>query len=257
MSKKIVAILQARTDSSRLPGKVLMPILGKPMIIHQLERVARSEKITHLILATSVDRSDDELASVVTSYCFDLFRGSKADVLQRFYDTAKTLELEDDDWILRLTGDCPLHDPKIIDELIVEFEKQYVDYMANCIVPVYPDGFDAEIFTFKALRQCNSLATLPSQREHVTPWIRENGSLNVAHLEKEGSGMSHLRLTVDEPEDAELIKIIYNHFGNNTFTYQEILDFLADNPYYSELNASHTRNEGYLKSLQEDKRNTV
>lgn len=257
MSKKIVAILQARTDSSRLPGKVLMPILGKPMIIHQLERVSRSEKMTHLILATSVDSSDDVLASIAASSHFEVFRGSKTDVLQRFYDTAKILELEDDDWILRLTGDCPLHDPNIIDELIVEFEKQNVDYMANCVVPVYPDGFDAEIFTFKALKECNSQASLPSEREHVTPWIRENSSLRIANLEKEDSSKSQLRLTVDEPEDAELIKIIYNHFGNNTFSYEEILDFLADNPHYSELNAFHTRNEGYLKSLQEDKRNTV
>jgi spore coat polysaccharide biosynthesis protein SpsF (cytidylyltransferase family) len=257
MSKKIVAILQARTDSSRLPGKVLMPILDKPMIIHQLERVARSEKITHLILATSVDRSDDELASIVTSYHFDLFRGSKTDVLGRFYDAAKMLNLKDDDWIIRLTGDCPLQEAKIIDELIVEFEKQNVDYMANCIIPVYPDGFDAEIFTFKALKECDLQATFPSEREHVTPWIRENGSFKIANLEKEDASVSQLRLTVDEPEDAELVKIIYNHFGNNTFSYEEILRFLAENPHYCELNASYMRNEGYLKSLQEDKRSSV
>lgn len=256
MARKIVAILQARTDSSRLPGKVLMPILDKPMIIHQLERVARSEKITDLILATSKESSDDRLAFIVESYRFNVFRGSKANVLQRFYDAAKTLDMADNDLIIRLTGDCPLHDPKIIDELILEFEKRDADYLANCVIPVYPDGFDAEIFTFKALIHCYHSASLASEREHVTPYMRKDPSLKIAHLKKHSS-LSHLRLTVDEPEDAELIKIIYEHFGNNFFSYDEIIAFLADHPNISELNAHHIRNEGYLKSLREDKRNIV
>lgn len=256
MAKKIVAILQARTDSSRLPGKVLMPILDKPMIIHQLERVARSTKITHLVVATSTDSSDDCLAFTVESSGFDLYRGSKANVLQRFYDAAKSLNLEDEDLIVRLTGDCPLHDAAIIDELILEFEKLDTDYFANCIVPVYPDGFDAEIFTFRALSKCYTHASLPSDLEHVTPFMRKDPSFKISNLAKT-TPLSHLRLTVDEPEDAELIQIIYHHFGNNTFSYEEIISFLTDNPHYCALNAHHLRNEGYIKSLQEDKRNAT
>lgn len=233
-----------------------MPILDKPMIIHQLERVARSEKITNLILATSEESSDDQLASIVSSYRFNVFRGSKSNVLQRFYDAVKILDIAENDLIVRLTGDCPLHDPKIIDELILEFEKQNVDYLANCVIPIYPDGFDAEIFTFKALTQCYLFASLPSELEHVTPYMRKDPSFKVSHLAK-ASSMSHLRLTVDEPEDAELIKIIYEHFGNNFFSYNEIIAFLADHPNIGKLNAHHIRNEGYLKSLKEDKRNIV
>ncbi len=133
--RKVVAFLQARSDSSRLPGKVLKPILEKPMILHQLERIRHSRHITDLTLLTTVDHSDDTLAEIVQKSGFDIFRGSVDDVLDRFYQAAMQQSLQENDIIVRLTGDCPLHDASIIDEAIESFLQYEADYLANCVNP--------------------------------------------------------------------------------------------------------------------------
>ena len=247
----IVAFLQARTDSTRLPNKVLKPILGKPMIIHQLERTSSSSKIDKLILLTSDEPNDDKLSNTVKEYGFNLFRGSKDNVLERFYCCAKSLNLNSDDIIVRLTGDCPLHDSDIIDELIEAYQNSQVDYMANCVEPIYPDGLDVEVFSFRALEEAYHQATKMSQKEHVTPYIRESSTFVSKDLKK-NKIYPQWRLTVDEPSDFQVVEKIYQHFNHNTFSFKEMVTFLENNPEILTINSTINRNEGYLKSLKED-----
>lgn len=249
--RKIICIVQARTDSTRLPKKVLRPLLNLPMIIQQLQRVSQCKRLDRLILATSDQQSDDTLAKTIKEYGFECFRGNKDDVLARFYKLCSELGLNDDDIIIRLTGDCPLQGASIIDELIDFFIKRDIDYVANCIDPVYPDGFDTEIFNFKSLTQASIEAIKPSEREHVTPYIYNSGLFKTANLQKEIK-MNHLRLTVDEEDDFQLITSIFNHFGHNRFTYEEIIRYLSRHQELTQLNAHIKRNEGYEKSLLED-----
>ena len=251
MKRKVVAFLQARTDSTRFPKKVLKSLLGKPMIIHELERVNKSKFIDELILLTSLEGTDDELVNIVNDYGYKIFRGSKDNVLERFYKCSQELKLNDDDIVVRLTGDCPVHDAIIIDELIAAFLSEECDYIANCVNPIYPDGLDVEVFTFDALRESYKKATKLSQKEHVTPYIRDSGLFKVDHLKKE-KVHENWRLTVDEPSDFIVIEKIYNHFKSNDFTFNEMVAFLENNTEILEINNGINRNEGYLKSLKED-----
>jgi len=251
---KVIAFLQARTDSTRLPKKVLKVILDKPMIIHQLMRTKKSKLIDELVLLTSNEKSDDELANLVTNNGFKVFRGDKDNVLKRFYHSAESMCLNDDDIIVRLTGDCPLHDAKIIDESIEAFINANCDYLANCFVPVYPDGLDVEVFNCKTLNIAYNNATKKSQLEHVTPYIRESGQFLVKNLEKV-EFFSNLRLTVDEESDFFLIKEIYEHFQKTDFSLSDVIFLLNNNQTLLNFNNKITRNEGYIKSLKEDNDN--
>ena len=184
MKIRIIVLVQARSDSRRLPRKVLKNILGKPMIIHQLQRVSKSKYLDELILVTSDESSDNILGETVLHYGFKLFRGDKNNVLKRFFDAVAHLKLKEDDVIVRLTGDCPLHDSVIIDESIKQYLKEDCDYLANCIKPIYPDGFDVEVFSFKSLETAYLNASKTSQLEHVTPYIRDCGLFIVENLRK-------------------------------------------------------------------------
>lgn len=251
MNRKIVAFVQARSDSTRLPGKVLKEIIAKPMIIHQLIRTKLSHYIDEIILLTSDLESDDKLASIIELNGFNLFRGDKDNVLKRFFDCAEILNLDDNDVIVRLTGDCPLHDSMIIDESIKAFLENDCDYLANCIEPIYPDGFDVEVFSFKSLKKAFSGATKKSELEHVTPYIRNSNKFKIKNLEKE-IYYPKLRLTVDEEKDFLLVKAIYEYFAKSIFSFNEIIEFLNNNKKLKESNLDIQRNEGYLKSLKED-----
>lgn len=252
MKPKIIALLQARTDSTRLPKKVLKRILNKPMIIHQLQRVSKSNLIDELILVTSDNSSDDELSNIVLDNNFKLFRGDKDNVLKRFNDCLSKYDLKDKDIIVRLTGDCPLHDSNIIDELIVEFLNKDCDYIANCINPIYPDGFDVEVFSYKALMITYKKANKLSQKEHVTPYIRDSGEFKIKELYKKPI-YPDWRLTVDEKEDFILINKIFEHFNHNNFSFDDIINLLEKNKNLLKLNNHINRNEGYLKSLLKEK----
>jgi len=251
MKRKIIALLQARTDSSRLPKKVLKLILNKPMIIHQLQRTSKSKLIDKLILVTSNEKNDDELSRVVSQYNFSIYRGDKNNVLKRFYDSLESLKLKQDDIIVRLTGDCPLHDADIIDESINAFLGQNCDYLSNSVEPVYPDGLDVEVFNFKSLRKAYQEADKISQLEHVTPYIIDCGEFKICNLNKE-SIYSNWRLTVDEASDFKLIEKIYHHFNTTYFSFLDIVKFLEKNQNLLIINSSIKRNEGYIKSLKED-----
>ncbi|MGB9855722.1 MAG: aminotransferase class III-fold pyridoxal phosphate-dependent enzyme [Caldisericum exile] len=250
---KILAILQARVSSTRLPGKVLKPILGKPMLALQIERILQSKKIEKLVVATSSDASDDKIEDLCNELKLPCFRGKLDDVLDRFYQASLIWQPEH---IVRLTGDCPLIDPDIIDQLILFYLDGDYDYVSNALEPTFPDGLDVEIFRYFALEEAWKEAKLPSQREHVTPFINSHpDKFKIANF-KNHIDLSHHRWTVDEPEDFELIKIIYEKLypHNPNFRMSDILKFLENHPELIDLNKKFKRNEGYEKSLKEDRR---
>lgn len=250
----VLGILQARVSSTRLPGKVLLPLLGKSMIVRQIERLKRVRQIDKLILATSVDSSDDRLVEACRLEGIDCFRGSLDDVLDRFYHAALPYKPE---YVVRLTGDCPLADPETIDRLISFFLEGGYDYCSNCVEPTFPDGLDAEIFSFSCLERAWEEATLPSQREHVTPYINLQPDKFSLACMKNDRDLSGLRWTVDEPADFEFVTRIYEALypDNPEFTTDDILNLLEAQPELLNINSAFKRNEGYLTSVRKDSAN--
>jgi len=249
----IHAILQARTSSTRLPGKVLKPILGRPMLSLQIERIQRSKKIDKLIVATSNDRSDSDIEDLCINIQIPCFRGSLDDVLDRFYQTATQYKPEH---VVRLTGDCPLIDPEIIDKVINFYFEGDFDYATNSMAPyTFPDGLDVEVFSFTVLEKAWHEALLSSHREHVTPFIRQHPEIfKVGHYKNEVD-LSHLRWTVDEPEDFEFVSQIYNELypQNPTFITEDILELISRKPSLLGINSHVVRDMGAKKSAEADK----
>lgn len=248
---KILTLLQARSSSTRLPNKVLKDLLGQPMILRQIERLQRAHHIGTLLLATSTDNSDDHLAKVVSQAGISVYRGSLNDVLDRFYQAALP---HAPDIVVRLTGDCPLVDPNIIDAAISKFLDLGADYLGNGLPPTYPDGMDVEIIRFDTLKIAWQQATLPSEREHVTPYIYKHPEqFQLANLSY-SVNLSGLRLTVDEAVDFDLVEKIYLSLMPNkpNFLLDDILALLEQHPEWLQLNQKIIRNEGYLKSIKQD-----
>ena len=249
-----VAIVQARSSSSRLPGKVLLPIGAKPMILHQLERLRRCRRLDRLVLATSDHSSDDTLSDVVSTAGFSVFRGDLQDVLERFRACAA---LEQASTVVRLTGDCPLSDPALIDELVEAFAEGDWDYMANCVDEQQlsvPDGFDAEVFRAELLERAAREAQLPSEREHVTPWFRSSGAgLRWGHFRHQPV-RPYYRVTVDDPVDLEVVRAIVAALEpqDSAFGVDAVVTYLDQHPELAARNLATVRNEGFLKSLAED-----
>lgn len=248
----ILAILQARVSSTRLPEKVLAPILGKPMILRQIERIGRSELIDRLLLATSTDPSDDPLADLCRKEGVEIFRGDLDDVLDRFYRAART---DDPEHVVRLTGDCPLIDPWLIDRVIEFHMEGGYDYTANALEPTYPDGLDVEIMRFSVLEKSWREAKLPSEREHVTPFLQKDPERFRIGSVKNEQNLSHLRWTVDEPRDLELVRRIYEALypQKPDFLMEDVLVLLEEHPQWKTINRNIPRNEGLEKSLREDR----
>lgn len=247
----ILAILQARVSSSRLPGKVLKPLLGVPMLLRQIERLKKSRKIDRLLVATSTEPSDDPIEKLCEENGIACYRGSLNDVLDRFYQAARGFDPEH---VVRLTADCPLTDAKLIDDVIGFYLDGGFDYASNAIQATYPDGLDMEVFSFSCLERAWREAALPSQREHVTPFIHQQPHLfKIGHY-KNSSDLSHLRWTVDEPKDFELVTMVYEALypKNPDFSTQDILQLLDQRPELAHWNTAYQRNEGYQKSLEAD-----
>lgn len=247
----ILAILQARLSSARLPGKVLKPILGVPMLLRQVERVRRATSIERLVLATSEDPSDDAIEKLCRENGIECFRGSLNDVLDRFYQVAKD---KNPDYVVRLTGDCPLIDPDIIDRVVRHCVAGQFDYASNTIKPTFPDGLDVEVFRFECLAAAWREATLPSQREHVTPFIHQQpGRFKLGNYAGT-QDLPHLRWTVDEAPDFELIEQIYEslYLAKPDFNTGDILALLNRRPELKTFNTAYERNEGYQRSLAKD-----
>lgn len=247
----ILGILQARVSSTRLPGKVLKEILGVPMIVRQVERVRRSALVDRFVLATSTDASDDPLEQLCLENGVPCFRGSLEDVLDRFYQAAAKYK---PDHVVRLTGDCPLADPDLIDEVIDFHLKGGFDYTSNALEPSFPDGLDVEVFRFSCLEKAWREAKRPSQREHVTLYMYQNPDLFNIGSFKNSTDRSSLRWTVDEPQDFEFISKIYKglYHSNPHFTTSDVLAFLEENKELAGVNKAFQRNEGLRKSLSKE-----
>ncbi|HZH97929.1 MAG TPA: glycosyltransferase family protein [Fimbriimonadaceae bacterium] len=248
---RVLAIVQARMGSTRLPGKVLMPALGKPLILHMLDRVSRSQRIDELWLATSDLPADDELAATVEAAGYKVFRGDESDVLTRFYDLAVQVRPET---VVRLTGDCPLHDPEVIDSLIDAFhESGQFDYGCNALPPTYPDGLDAEVFSFQALEYAHKTCTNPFEREHVTLYIHRRfpGSVDPPEIlnVEAPADFSHMRWTLDYPEDYEFIVKVFEAFADQPeFGWLDVVALTTRRPELLEVNTVAQRNEAIAKA---------
>ncbi len=250
----ILAIIQARMGSSRLPGKVLLQASGKPLLQWQLERVAQAKGIDRTMVATTVNDSDKAIAELCKQLGIGFYQGSENDVLDRYYQAALHGGCSEQDSVIRLTADCPLIDPSIIREVIRLFENTGVDYASNVNPPTFPDGLDIEIFRFSALLKAWQEAGLKSEREHVTPYIRNHPEIFSQANYAGDRDFSSQRWTVDEQRDFDLIANIIDHFSGwqKPFYMDDILEYLEANPALSEINQDIGRNEGYAKSLAED-----
>ena len=248
MTLKIVAIAQARMGSTRFPNKVMQPICGTPMIGLLLERLSKAKYIDHIILATSSDPRNEPLTEYVRSLGFEVYLGSEDDVLDRYYRAAKATGA---DVVVRITGDCPLIDPQLVDAVVGRFKENGVDYASNTMPPTYPDGLDTEVFTFKALEIAWTLAEDPRHREHVTPYIRVSKQFVRTNLAGE-TVYSGERWTVDEPEDFEVIRKVFEHFNpRRDFSWLEVLALRQEHPELFAANRHLIRNEGlYLGTGQ-------
>lgn len=250
---RTLAIVQARLSSSRLPGKVLMPLHGQPMILFMLERVKQARRIDELVLATSTDSSDDALAQAVAAAGYTVHRGPLDDVLDRF---AGAVRGRSADWVVRLTGDCPLIDPAVVDRVIELAQHQKFDYCTNAEPASYPDGLDVEVMTRDALLAAASEAGLPSEREHVTPFIRNHPERFKLGQQRCVADLSALRWTVDHADDMALVRALVSAVadGGTDPLQADLFDFLRvleGRPELLQINR-HERNEGLQKSLLAD-----
>ncbi|MBQ6975313.1 MAG: glycosyltransferase family protein [Selenomonadaceae bacterium] len=243
-----LAIVQARCSSSRLPRKVLSPILGKPMIVHELERLQRSQCIDKIILATSTDSSDDPLVEIAESI-IEVYRGNLDDVLDRYYQCAKLYQPEN---VVRITGDCPVIDWRIVDKVIGQHLEEGNDYTS--LTERFPDGLDTEVFKFAALERAWREAKLNSEREHVTLYIRKHPEIFKLGKRDCAEDFSAMRWTVDEPQDFEFIQKIFAALypQEKDFGMKDILQLLDSQPELKKINAGIQRNEGLQKSLKLD-----
>ncbi len=234
--KNIVAIIQARTGSSRLPGKILMDISGKPMLWHIVNRLGRSRLIDKIVIATTASAGDNAVEEFCEKHGIDCHRGSENDVLDRYYSAAEAYKA---DAVVRITGDCPLIDPVVVDETISAYlDDGASDMASNVITRRYPRGLDTEVISFKALKRAWNDARKDHQREHVTAYIYENIKMfNVRSVENKAD-LSHLRWTVDEKKDMELVREIYKRLyrKNGAFLTGDILKILKREPKLNEVN---------------------
>jgi len=250
LEMNILAITQARSNSSRLPGKVLMTISGQTLLEMHIRRILNSKSIDKLIVATTSDISDDGIAEVAQHCGVSSYRGSENDVLDRFYRAASS---HFPNWIVRLTADCPLIDPELIDHVIKNAMEGDYDYYSNCESETFPDGQDVEVFTFESLKSAWKSAELFSEREHVTPFIRKNLMLRKEELQCTDLKYKFVRLTVDEQCDFEVIEQMIKKAGLDK-SWQYYADFYLEHDEISRLNRNIIRNEGYTKSIKNDKK---
>ncbi len=248
---RVVAIIQARMGSSRLPGKTLADISGKPLIGHVIERTRASRTVAAIVLATTTEEIDKPLLEVAKQYGAIAYAGSANDVLDRYYQAAV---LSKADVIVRVTADDPFKDPQVIDRVVNHLlDHAGLDYASNTIEPTYPEGLDIEVFTFKALQRAWNEARLTSEREHVTPYIWKNpDKFNIFNVRYERD-LSALRWTLDYEEDLRFTREIYARlYHGQIFLMDEILALLTREPQLLEINQGKVRNAGYLLSLQQD-----
>lgn len=249
MEIDIAVIIQARMGSTRLPGKVLKLIYGQPVLWHVINRVKKSKYISKIVVATTDGKEDNEIYEYCIKNGFDVFRGSSEDVLDRYYQCSKKFKCKS---IVRITADCPLHDANVIDKVIETYLRGDYDYVSNTFKYTYPDGLDTEVFSFNVLEETWKNAKLASEREHVTPYMKSNGLYKKSNVTSDKEYPIY-RLTLDYDEDYEFIRKIYEGIGKLDFRLDDVIKFLNKNPELLKLNENYKINEGYIKSLNEDK----
>jgi spore coat polysaccharide biosynthesis protein SpsF len=246
-----VAVLQARMSSTRLPGKVLLRTCGKPLLAHQIERLRRCRSVGTLVVATSDSPDDAPIAALCEELGVPVFRGNLHDVLDRMVRAARPLAPR---WFVRLTGDCPLADPAVIDQVVQACREDGVDYASNALHPSFPDGLDAECMRFAVLEEAWREARKPSEREHVTPFIHTQPQRYALREVRHTPDLSALRWTVDDPADFVFVSQVYEHLyaARPDFGMNDVLELLRAHPELAAINAGTQRNEGYLRSLLKD-----
>ena len=236
--------------SSRLPGKVLMKSgNGMPLLYHVINQLRHCSKVKNLVIATTTNQEDDKIEKFADNNSVNVFRGKEKDVLDRYFQCAKKHSFST---IVRITADCPLIDPQIVDKVIEQFFSGNYDFATNTLMRTFPIGTDVEVFSFSALNRAWENTQLPSEREHVTPYLRKEENFKIINVEND-KNISNLRLTVDRIEDFELIKQILNNISINPIHLEDVLELFSRKPELIEINKHINHNEGFNKSLEEDK----
>lgn len=244
-------MIQARVGSKRFPKKVLAKIEKKPMIWHVIERIKEIRGVKQVILVSTRNPKDKILHTIAKNSNIKSFKGKTCDVLDRFYNCA--IEF-DADPIIRITGDCPLIDSTIIKKMLDQYMKNNYDYLTNTFPPTFPDGLDVEIFSFKTLEKMVRKAKLPSEKEHVTSYIRNHPNEFKIFNYENPKNLSRFRWTVDEERDLTFVRIIYKKMKPKmSFSMQDVIKIISKFPEITKINSEISRNEGYLKSLRMDK----
>ena len=249
---KVLLITQARIGSTRLPGKVLLSIGEETLLSTHLNRLKECSTVNQIVVATTFEDDVDRLIDICKEAEVDYHQGSLDDVLDRFYKTAVQFQ---PDLVVRVTSDCPLLDSRVVDKVVRKAIESDVDYCANIITEDFPDGQDVEVFKFPALEQAWKEATLLSEREHVTPYIRNNSDLKGGELFKAydvrcHSNFNSIRMTVDENADLIAIRKLIDELGSSS-TWEEYVEYIINNS-DSIGNTDIIRNAGYQKSLRKD-----
>jgi len=231
----IVAIIQARMGSSRLPGKVLMDLGGETVLGRVVRRLQRSRHISKIVVATTTVPADEVIVAECDRLEVLCFRGSEHDVLDRYYQAARANAA---DAVVRVTSDCPLIDPELVDETVEVFRDEHADYASNVFPRTYPRGLDTEVFSFDALDRAWREAREAHQREHVTPYLYEHPQIFKLASLSGAADYSRYRWTLDTLEDLELLRTIYSRFhGRDDFSWKEVLRLMEREPELAELNS--------------------
>ena len=233
---KVVAIIQARMGSSRLPGKVLSDLAGEPMLARVVHRVRRARLVDEVVVATTDEPQDSAILEFCAEHGWPCYAGSEHDVLDRYYQAATERNA---DIVVRVTSDCPLIDPQVIDEVVRRFrEHRYVDYVSCTLAPrTFPRGLDTEVFSYDALAEAWQQTTDPTYREHVTPYFYNNPDLFELDGVYSYANHAQFRWTVDTPEDMQLAEKIFQHFGHDRFGWQEAAAACTEHPEWLRINA--------------------
>lgn len=234
-SKKVVAIIQARLGSTRLPGKVLLDLAGAPVLARVVNRCRRAATLDEVLVATTTLAADDPIVALCRANNWQSFRGQEDDVLDRYYHAALQGRAG---VVVRITSDCPLIEPEVIDLTVQTFLSHgALDYAGNSLPPrTFPRGLDVEVFSFEALARAWREDGNPAWREHVTPYIYRHPEKFRLHAVVNDPDLSFMRWTVDTPEDLKFVRKIYEYFGHDGFSWREVLILLAQHPEWLEIN---------------------
>ncbi len=244
----LAAVIQARMGSSRFPGKTLADIEGRPMLERFIDRVRGSRAIQEVVIATTVESQDDAIERFAKEKGLRCYRGSETDVLDRIFQAAAQFKVTE---VVRVTPDCPLIDPRVIDRVVDAYRAGRVDYASNTQGGRFPDGMDVEVFSFEALERSHREARRPSEREHVTLYMKTSGKFRTASVEAP-EDYSGCKWSVDNEQDLEFVRSVYQRIGKSSFSLEEILALVKASPEWAGSNKGSIVNEGYFLSIARD-----